>query len=1266
MAFAKEDNSIQISQIESNSLGELLIGGSITDLVNANKQAVVGYYYNRNNYSRLKWFRQYEFSPSSNFDAIDVQALAFRDRDMRVMFRTNQDKSVIAKIETLNGRLAYQFIVVNYRQSSLHSQMLIAPDGSIYGVFDQYDTFQEGILFKFQSIKYDESSDKIITGGSQWNNGQPFAFHMHIINQDSSLFFYQYYADTSSPFESESSKYYNAQFSIFEYSHGDQFMFGCYQKNIENEQKLLGIVVQSIGDKTQMFNYEFFFDQPVFCEGLRYQDNALQIQALTQLQGLQKVLMIKLKYIIEQTYEIDDNVEIIEIVKSTQSSQTMDITRQRLLLTGTVNFFIGRDISNNLAAIFSDSAKSLYTELNYFKIIKKSPLNSPDKPGEVSGIYQVPDLRNTQLKFDDNKISCTISGKLELIETPGVDAGKTIICYEENLQSCKFDYSTYVFDECDEPILITTKVQDSSYSNLFTSNNLEASNKQEVLLDSSLITNNPLRIIKNDPSQYTRVYATATFDDFEYTENFKIEMNIGYQQCLPQISLVNAPMMTNKIYEYFIKDLPLSVQLPIITYTPSACGQIHYHFSIEGYTDFPSIFSYDQDSSQISVVSNDLNDVGEYEFLASASVQLNDDVFSPQLSQYTFRISVKEKVLQRSQTYVNYPPKLTGLPQDQIINCGQQSQYQLPQIFDLEDEGDYIVKIVVQEKENVKQQNSYSFNLKVLAVFQVNLNSSSYFENGQNLSVKQPLQSNLSGQVKARIQKITQAGIVHIVFDKSMKIPITYELVLNETFKIEVINERYAYKVNYTIREYKDNQLMLQMKFSQSMRKSISIHDTDNLRLTFVKNEFYLSSNERFIVTRNYQLIGYIPPQIDPVLIPSNTLSFFAFMNDISSLNLIPIDDFNQKYLEIDLYDDQAFNQYFDFMNYSSSNTIINLGLLFYFFMSQLGMVALALMIKLFNLHKKQRILKKIHDESIFNAPLRFMYSTYLELFFCSISNLYYFKIALLGEKLSSTLSFIFISMLFAFPILSFYLVFRIHEEQRENKFTNLLSNSLRKFVGQFTKTCGGLYIEGIKDDNLIQKLYVPLLVLRKVCVCLIMVFIQNSQNIQLMSLIFFNSLILFFIILVKPLNDPKQVKITIMNELMYTIICYSFLPFMDNNYFLDADLRERLGFIPIGLTLLYMILNLSFILKENINKLREQCTKNKSKRQRKFKTEFQEYKVSSNEAINKTMLSSIDLSDCQETILFKRSTNHIRNIESRRMNKRPTISKQIFEVEDI
>ena len=70
--------------------------------------------------------------------------------------------------------------------------------------------------------------------------------------------------------------------------------------------------------------------------------------------------------------------------------------------------------------------------------------------------------------------------------------------------------------------------------------------------------------------------------------------------------------------------------------------------------------------------------------------------------------------------------------------------------------------------------------------------------------------------------------------------------------------------------------------------------------------------------------------------LPANTYVFFQMMNYLASLNLFPVDDWNAKIFGLTGEDDTPYNDYFDFMGYSYSNFIMNMGPLYYITLANL------------------------------------------------------------------------------------------------------------------------------------------------------------------------------------------------------------------------------------------------------------------------------------------------------------------------------------------
>lgn len=95
-------------------------------------------------------------------------------------------------------------------------------------------------------------------------------------------------------------------------------------------------------------------------------------------------------------------------------------------------------------------------------------------------------------------------------------------------------------------------------------------------------------------------------------------------------------------------------------------------------------------------------------------------------------------------------------------------------------------------------------------------------------------------------------------------------------------------------------------------------------------------------------MITHLP--LISILLPANALAFFGFINNIASLNLIPVDSVNTFFFSFDDYEDQPYNSYYLFMNYTSVNNILNMGLLFYIYISNIFAIILAVSLKLMGL----------------------------------------------------------------------------------------------------------------------------------------------------------------------------------------------------------------------------------------------------------------------------------------------------------------------------
>ena len=80
----------------------------------------------------------------------------------------------------------------------------------------------------------------------------------------------------------------------------------------------------------------------------------------------------------------------------------------------------------------------------------------------------------------------------------------------------------------------------------------------------------------------------------------------------------------------------------------------------------------------------------------------------------------------------------------------------------------------------------------------------------------------------------------------------------------------------------------------------------------------------------SFQLLTHMP--LIQLTLPPNALSFYQLIIDISSFNIIPLDDINNYIFHFNDFEEEPFNDNFDLVGYPNTNLIQNLGPMFYLF----------------------------------------------------------------------------------------------------------------------------------------------------------------------------------------------------------------------------------------------------------------------------------------------------------------------------------------------
>ena len=163
--------------------------------------------------------------------------------------------------------------------------------------------------------------------------------------------------------------------------------------------------------------------------------------------------------------------------------------------------------------------------------------------------------------------------------------------------------------------------------------------------------------------------------------------------------------------------------------------------------------------------------------------------------------------------------------------------------------------------------------------------------------------------------------------------------------------------------------------------------------------------------------------------------------------------------------------------------------------------------------------------------------------------------------KLSASLSVLSLVTAFLLPLLV-YKIIRHNRDKIETK--------------AFEETFGTL-IEEQRDSDL-ALLLTPLMLMRRLVFACCMVFLGKIQSMQLLIVTQMSLFMLVFLIRAKPFKEPSKNRLEIFNECCLLINCYSYMLFLDNTD-IDPNLRYNLGFIPIGISCFYLLVNALLIL---------------------------------------------------------------------------------------
>ncbi|CDW71464.1 UNKNOWN [Stylonychia lemnae] len=408
-----------------------------------------------------------------------------------------------------------------------------------------------------------------------------------------------------------------------------------------------------------------------------------------------------------------------------------------------------------------------------------------------------------------------------------------------------------------------------------------------VELDTSLIVSSPNKTTCNLRGANDLKYVPNSPDnrDFScYSELENCNVSLGYYQFGNQVKELQSPQ--NQTIYYKVFDPAKNFSLPVHNYTPSWCKQ--YSQIPQVSATLPSIgnsanrfipeISFFPLQNLMLVKCDDNSLADHYEFYFNSSISYGGYFY--QLSTYYVDVIISQYI--KFQDGYDSPPFFINLPIMTLIQVGDTEIYQLPAIFDIQndlydikinlgkasifttiknqtnlaispsifDRGQYDVKVKLIQRNQQSLFNSYSFKISVYS----DQDDPNYLEQQENkLDNYDRIKRQIKDQsLKARVLKVNQIGEVVILFDKIMAIPYNYTQVMNESLSIKLVQDNIITIVDYNITKFKGQMLQLKLYFR-----------LDQLRIIFKENKYYIDSKSWTIIKQNYEIASIIPPQID-------------------------------------------------------------------------------------------------------------------------------------------------------------------------------------------------------------------------------------------------------------------------------------------------------------------------------------------------------------------------------------------------------------------
>lgn len=164
------------------------------------------------------------------------------------------------------------------------------------------------------------------------------------------------------------------------------------------------------------------------------------------------------------------------------------------------------------------------------------------------------------------------------------------------------------------------------------------------------------------------------------------------------------------------------------------------------------------------------------------------------------------------------------------------------------------------------------------------------------------------------------------------------------------------------------------------------------------------------------------------------------------------------------------------------------------------------------------------------------------------------------GEAISLVLSFIFLTVMYAFPIVAVWMLLKKKE-----------SFKTRKFNAKY-----GSIMDGMDKSRESARLFFVYFLGRRFLIAHILIFMSDYQGMQIMLITFFSSMIFFYQISVFPFRDRQVNLIESCNQTSIILLCYFLYVFSDSNS--EQRAKQVIGMTYSAVICLCVFSNLVFI----------------------------------------------------------------------------------------